>query len=295
MGPADVADMRAKLGLDHGIAIQFVVYAKQILSGDLGQSFITGRPVAQDLAQRLPASLELAVCGFALATLVALPLGVAAALKPGGLVDHACRAMSVLGGALPGFVTGLALIYVFYFRLGWASEPTGMIDAMIPQPAAFTGLPLIDAAISGDAKAFISAAGKLALPSLTMAIFALAPLARITRSAMIETLSSDYILSARALGLRPATVVIRYGLGNALLPVLTLLGMVFSSMLGANVVVEKVFAWPGVGSYAIDALQGADYAAVQGFVLAVAAVFTAVNLIVDILCLVVDPRSARTA
>jgi peptide/nickel transport system permease protein len=293
MGHAEMMALRIKLGLDQDILTQFVRYAGQIARGDLGRSFITGDAVASDLLHRLPASLELAFGGLLLGVLVALPLGIAAAARPGSAVDHLCRAVSVLGGALPPFVVGLGLIYLFYFRLGWAPEPTGQIEALAVPPPTVTGLLLIDSTLAADRAAFVSAAAHLALPSATMALFALAPLARITRAAMLAVLSSDYIRSARALGLPPRTVLLCYALGNALAPVLTALGLVFSTMLGANVVVEKVFAWPGIGAYALDALQAADYAAVQGFVLVVAAVFAVVNLAVDLLCGLIDPRAAR--
>lgn len=295
MGPDEIAALRVKLGLDHDVATQFVIYAGQLMRGDLGRAFTTGDTVANDLLHRLPASLELAFGGLILAAVIGVPLGIAAAARQGSAVDHLCRALSVVGGALPSFVTGLVLIYVFYFRLGWAPEPTGQLDAMQAAPHAVTGFLLLDCALTGDGAAFASAAGRLVLPCATMALFALAPLARITRASMLGVLSSDYVRSARALGLPPRTVLLRYALGNALLPVVTTLGLVFSYMLGANVVVEKVFAWPGIGAYALDALQAADYAAVQGFVLVVATIFAAVNLLVDMLCGLIDPRVTSAA
>ncbi len=294
MGPADIAALRVKLGLDRSLPVQFAIYAWQLLHGDFGHSFVTGNPVALDLLHRLPASLELAFGGILVAAVLGMPLGIAAALRPGSATDLVCRAIAVLGGALPGFVIGIVLIYVFYFRLSWAPEPTGQIDAMLRAPPTVTGFVVIDSLLAGNGQAFASAAGRIALPSLTMALFALGPVVRMTRSAMVVALSSDYIRSARALGL-PGKTVLHYALDNAGASLITMFGLVFSYMLGANVVVEKVFAWPGIGAYALDALQAADYASVQGFILVVAAVFAVVNLTVDILCGLVDPRIGRAA
>ncbi|WP_227323637.1 ABC transporter permease [Acidisoma silvae] len=294
MGAADIAALRAKLGLDRSLPVQFGLYAWQLLHGDFGHSFVTGNPVALDLLQRLPASLELACGGLLIAAVIGMPLGIAAALRPGSLFDTACRALAVLGGALPGFVIGVFLIYLCYFKLSWAPEPTGQIDAALSAPRIVTGFLVIDSLLAGNMTAFASALGRMVLPSLTMALFALAPVMRMTRAAMVTALASDYIRSSRALGL-PNRLVLRYALENAGAPLITMFGLIFSYMLGANVVVEKVFAWPGIGAYALDGLQAADYSAVQGFILVVAAVFAAVNLLVDLLCGWADPRIPRAA
>ena len=294
-GPAEIAELKHQMGLDRPLPEQLAIYARAVVAGDLGRSFTTGRPVAADLAERLPASLELTFVALALAALVGLPLGVVAALRPGSWIDQASRAVSVIGAALPAFVVGLALIYVFYFGLGVAPEPIGQIDPWLTPPRVVTGVLLIDSLLAHNGAAFLSALARLALPAATMALFALAPLVRITRAAMIETLSSDYLKAARALGLPRRTILLHYALSNAAAPILTALGMVFSYMLGANVLVEKLFAWPGISAYAVDALMAADYAPVQGFVLTVAILFTLVNLGVDILHGLVDPRVLRGA
>ena len=169
----------------------------------------------------------------------------------------------------------------------------GRLDGWLTPPRAVTGALLIDSLIARDGVAFLSAFGRLILPATTMALFAIAPLIRITRSALIEVLSSDFIRAARALGLRRRTILLHYGLRNAAAPILTALGLVFSYMLGANVLVEKVFAWPGISSYAVDALMSADYAPVQGFVLTVATLFTLVNLVIDIVQGLVNPQIRR--
>jgi peptide/nickel transport system permease protein len=285
-----VAALRARMGLDLPLWRQFLAYLAQLARGDLGQSIQTGQPVAADLLQRLPASAELTLVALAAALLLALPLGIAAALRPGSAIDHACRVLGVAGVALPSFVTGLLLIYVFYFRLGLAPEPIGRLDPFAIPPPRVTGFLLLDTLLAGDGAGFLAAARQLVLPAATMALFALAPLARMTRAAMLDVLGSDFIRAARAHGLGRRRIVLSYALRNALLPVVTTLGMVFSGMLGANVLVERVFAWPGMGSYALDALMGLDYAPVQGFMLVMAGLMVGVNLLADLLCAVIDPR-----
>lgn len=288
---ATIQAIRAHLGLDQPLWRQFLIYAGQLLQGDLGNSISTGQPVARDMLQRLPASAELTFLAFFLAIAVALPLGVLAALRPGSLVDHACRIIATAGVSLPTFVSGLLLIYLFYYLLGVAPEPIGRLDPFAAAPASITGFLLVDTLLAGDTEGFRSALAQLVLPSATMALFALAPLARMTRASMLGTLNSEFIRTARANGLRWHTVVLSYALRNAMLPIITTLGLVFSYMLGANVLVERVFAWPGVGSYALDSLLSLDYAPVQGFMLVMAAIFVLVNLLVDICYALVDPRA----
>jgi peptide/nickel transport system permease protein len=286
-----IAAVRAKLGLDLPLWQQFLVYLGHLAQGDLGQSISTGQPVAAELLRRLPASAELTLLGFAMAILVALPLGIAAALRPGSVVDHVCRLLGTAGASLPPFVSGLLLIYIFYFQLGVAPEPIGRTDPFAVLPASVTGFLTIDTLLAGDAAGFLAAVRQLVLPAFTMALFALAPLARMTRASMLGVLSGEFIRAARANGLRRRKIVFSYALRNALLPVVTTLGMVFSNMLGANVLVERVFAWPGMGSYALDALVALDYAPVQGFMLAMAFIFVGVNTMVDLLHAVIDPRT----
>lgn len=288
---ATIQAIRVHLGLDQPLWRQFLIYVGQLLQGDLGRSITTGQPVMADMIQRLPASAELTFVAFGLAVAVALPLGIAAALRPGSLVDHACRLVATAGVSLPTFVSGLLLIYLFYYLLGWSPEPIGRLDPFAVAPRAVTGFLLVDTVLAGDGEGFRSALSQLILPSVTMALFALAPLARMTRASMLAALSSDFIRTARANGLRWRTVVLSYALRNALLPIITTLGLVFSYMLGANVLVERVFAWPGVGSYALDSLLSLDYAPVQGFMLIMAAIFVLVNLLVDLAYALVDPRS----
>ncbi|NMG35605.1 ABC transporter permease subunit [Azoarcus sp. TTM-91] len=298
-GPAGsteaIEEIRVKLGLDRSLPEQFVSYVGDLVRGDWGNSLTTGQPVLAEIADRLPASLELTLVGLLLAVVVAIPLGVLAATRPGSWIDHLCRGITTAGVSLPTFFTGLLLAYVFYFLLGWAPSPLGRLDPYTTAPDFVTGFYLIDSLIAGELDTFVSAAKQLILPAITLALFVLAPLARMTRASMLGVLSADFIRTARASGLRPTTVLFTYAFRNALLPVLTTLGMVFSFLLGSNVLVEKVFAWPGIGSFAIEALVASDYAPVQGFVLAMALLYVLLNLLIDVAYGLVDPRARLEA
>ena len=290
-----IAQVRSQLGLDKPLLEQFFLYVAGLAHGDMGLSLTTGQPVAQELLARLPASLEMVLLALLLACAIALPLGVLAATRPGSWIDQLCRLVTTAGVSLPTFFTGLLLAYVFYFLLGWAPSPMGRLDPMFSPPATVTGLYLVDAALAGDPAMWWASLKQLILPVLTMAIFVLAPIARMTRASMLSVLSADFIRTARASGLSSTTVLVTYALRNALLPVVTTLGMVFGFMLGSSVIVEKVFGWPGVGSYAIDALTASDYAPVQGFVLAMGVLFVLLNLLVDLLYGLIDPRVSVTS
>ena len=293
-GPAATTEaiqqVRVKLGLDKPLFIQFVRYVEDLARGDLGNSLTTGQPVGHEIKTRLPASAELTLLGLIVSVVIAVPLGVLAATRPNSLIDHACRVIATAGVSLPVFFTGLILIYVFYYHLGWAPPPLGRLDIFYSPPPHVTGFYLIDSLIAGDGELFVAALKQLILPALTLAIFSLAPIARMTRASMLAVLSSDFVRTARASGLAPFTVVITYAFRNAMLPVITTLGMVFSFLLGANVLVEKVFAWPGIGSFAVEALIASDFAPLQGFVLTMAVMYVALNLLIDILYGVIDPR-----
>jgi len=293
-GPAadeqSIEETRRALGLDRSLPEQFLRYLADLATGDLGQSISTGQPVLEDLLRRLPASLELTLFGLLFAFTVAVPLGILAATRPNSLVDHLCRIIVTLGVCLPVFFTGLFLVYVFYYLLEWAPSPLGRLDIFFLEPPHVTGLFTVDSLIAGDLETFQAALAQLILPAITLGLFALAPIARITRASMLQALGSDYVRTARASGLDRRKILFVYAFRNALLPIMTTLGMVFSFLLGANVLVEKVFAWPGIGSFAIEALVVSDYAAVQGFVISMALLYVLLNLIIDITYGLVDPR-----
>ena len=288
--PEAIEQVRKQLGLDRSLPEQFFLYVGGLFRGDFGTSLTTGQPVLQELVTRLPASVEMVLLALVVACSIALPLGVMAATRPGSWIDQLCRLVTTAGVSLPTFFTGLLLAYVFYFLLGWAPAPLGRLDPIYSPPPQITGLYLIDGLLGGDPGLWWAALKQLILPVLTMALFVLAPIARMTRASMLQVLSSDFVRTARASGLSNTTVRVRYALRNALLPVVTTLGMVFGFMLGSSVIIEKVFGWPGVGSYAIDALTASDYAPVQGFVLAMGVLFVLLNLLVDLLYTLIDPR-----
>ena len=285
-----VEQVRVKLGLDKPLIVQFGRYLNDLVHGDLGSSLTTGQSVATEIKARLPASAELTLLGLIVSVIVAVPLGILAATRPGSLVDHACRVVTTAGVSLPVFFTGLILVYVFYYLLGWAPAPLGRLGIFYSAPPQVTGFYLIDSLLAGDLELFAASLKQLVLPAATLAIFSLAPIARMTRASMLAVLSSDFVRTARASGLSPFTVTVTYAFRNAVLPVITTLGMVFSFLLGANVLVEKVFAWPGIGSFAVEALIASDFAPVQGFVLTMAVMYVALNLMIDILYGFVDPR-----
>jgi ABC-type dipeptide/oligopeptide/nickel transport system permease component len=288
--PQAIAEIKKQLGLDRSLPDQFARYVGDLSKGNLGQSLTTGQPVLADLAARLPASAELTLFGLVLSLLIAVPLGVVAAVRQGSWVDHLCRVVVTAGVSLPVFFTGLILVYVFYFLLQWSPAPLGRLDVFASAPPTVTGFYLIDSLVARDGETFRAALAQLLLPGITLAVFSLAPIARITRASMLSALSSEFVRTARAAGLPPRTVIVTYAFRNAMLPVVTTLGMVFSFLLGANVLVEKVFAWPGVGSYAIEALIASDYAPVQGFVLAMAMLYIVLNLLIDLTYGLIDPR-----
>jgi dipeptide transport system permease protein len=285
-----IEQIRATLGLDQPLIVQFFHYVVDLAHGDLGKSLTTGQPVADEIRARLPASAELTLLGLIVSMAIAIPLGIMAATKPGSIIDHTCRIVTTAGVSLPVFFTGLILVYVFYYQLGWAPAPLGRLDVFFSPPPNVTGFYLIDSLVAGQGETFMAALKQLILPALTLGIFSLAPIARMTRASMLAVLSSDFVRTARASGLTPFTVVVTYAFRNAMLPVITTLGMVFSFLLGANVLVEKVFAWPGIGSFAVEALIASDFAPLQGFVLTMAVMYVALNLIIDILYGIIDPR-----
>src|SRR5260370_34432935 len=241
--------------------------------GVLGSSLAPGEQLRSELLTRLRASVELTLSALLLSVAIAVPLGIVASVRPGPWIDHLCRIVATAGVSLPVFFTGLLLVYLLYYLAGWAPAPLGRLDVFNSAPTRWTGFYLVDSLLAGDFATFRAAFAQLILPAATMAIFALAPLARITRAAMLAALSSDFIRTARASGLSRRRVVYVYAFPNAVLPVITTLGMVFSFMLGANVLVEKVFAWPGIGSFAIEALIASDYAPGQGFGLTMALLY----------------------
>lgn len=290
--PQSIEQIRHQLGLDRSVAEQFLTYLHQLARGDLGKSLTSGQPVLDDLVNRLPASLELTLAALLLASAIGIFLGVGASLKPGGTVDRLCSLIATASQAIPTFFLGLLLVFVFYYLLGWAPAPLGRLDLLYSTPKDVTGFWLIDTLLEGDPHAFIGVARQLMLPVTTLAVFGIGPIARMTRASMIEVLGSDFVRMARAAGLPARKVLWTYAFRAVIVPILNTIGMVFSFMLGANVLVEKVFGWPGVGAYAIESVLASDFAPIQGFVLLMAGLYVVINLLIDIVAVSFDPRVA---
>jgi peptide/nickel transport system permease protein len=290
--PASIEEIRHKLGLDRSPVEQFFAYLGDLTRGDLGQSLTSGQPVLSDLVNRLPASLELTLSALVLAALIGVGLGVAAALKPRGVMDRLCSLVSTAGQAVPTFFLGLMLVFVFYYLLGWAPAPLGRLDIIYSTPNDITGFWLIDTLIAGDTDAFVGVVRQLILPVTTLALFGIGPIARMTRASMIEALGSDSVRMARAAGLPRRKVLWVYAFRAVVVPILNTIGTVFSFLLGANVLVEKVFGWPGIGAYAIESVLASDFAPIQGFVLLMAALYVVINLVIDVVAMLLDPRVA---
>jgi len=276
-------------GLDRPLPEQFFYYLANILRGDLGESFTTRRPVLRDLAQYLPATIELSFAAFAVSVVFGVPLGVWAALRHNRSADHAARLISLVGAASPIFWTGLIALYTFYYLLHWLPGP-GQLDPHQAFPPIVTGFLLVDSLLAGRIDAFVSALGHIILPALVLGWFIMGLTARTTRSSLLEVLSADYLRTARAKGLGERRVIGLHALRNALIPVLTVTGLAFASLLSGAVLTETVFAWPGIGRYAVTAATRLDYPAILGVTLLTAVVYLSVNFVVDVLYGVLDPR-----
>jgi peptide/nickel transport system permease protein len=268
---------------------QYAVYMGGLLRGDLGLSVTTRRPVADDLAQFLPATIELTVTAFLITVLVGIPVGILSAARRGGMFDHASRLVSIAGVSLPVFWLGLVLQVLFYKHLGLLPIG-GRLGTLDIAPERVTGSYLIDSLLAGDLELFWSSFVHLILPALTLAAGSVAVVTRMMRASILETMSADYVRTARAKGLTESSLLRRHVVRNAFIPTLTVLGLQVGYLLAGNFLVESVFNWPGIGLYAIDAIANLDYAAIMGVTLVVSVVYVAVNLIVDILYVVLDPR-----
>ena len=282
--------IRAQLGLADPLPVQFLHYLSDLLHFDLGMSFTTGRSVGADLWDRLPATLELGMVGLVLGIAAGVPLGVLAAVNRERWPDFLVRGVTLGGMALPQFWIGLVLIWIFFVSLGWLPGPVGRLPIGVAAPPRATGFLLIDSLLAGDVHVWWLAAQQLVLPGLTLGLSTLAPIARVTRSSMVEAMQSDYIRTAIAMGHGRAALWFRYGLRNALLPVVTLIGGVAGHVLGGAVLLESIFGWPGLGQYALQAIERSDFAALQGFVIYASLLYVLAFLAVDVLYMVIDPR-----
>ncbi len=284
-----VAAITEQLGLDLPIYEQYIRYMQQLLSGDLGDSLRTSNSVAVDLGARWPATIELASSALVLALCWSVPFGIVSALRRRSISDRLANFFSGLGVSVPEFWLGYILLLVFFGILGWAPAAIGRTLGEVPER--ITGLYTIDSLIAGDWEAFKAAAKQLILPAATLALTVGAPLLRITRGFMRETMASHHIRSARALGVPEWSIVLRHALPNVLLPVSTMVAIMYGYLLGGTVLVEFVFAWPGIGKYAVDAINASDFAPVLVVVLLSALSYLLVYLVMDILHFVIDPRT----
>jgi peptide/nickel transport system permease protein len=284
---SQLRQIRTELGLDRPLTDQYFRYVRQLAQGDLGNSLVTGRPILTELADRLPATLELMFCALLCSLAIGIPLGAFAATRKGNWIDHLIRAGAAAGVSVPAFWLAPLLILLFYSKLGWLPG-SGRLD--VDQPATVTGFLLIDTLLAGDGRAFVDAISHLALPVLTLALLDAGAVARLVRGQMIEVLGEEYIRTARASGLPPRMVIIRHALRNALIPLITVLGLSIAQMLYGSVIIESLFAWPGTGNYVVTAIFNLDFPVVMGFALLASVAYVGVNLIVDLLYMALDPR-----
>ncbi len=286
-----VARVREELGLNKPLYMQFGIYIQKVAHGDFGTSVLTANPVLQDIARTFPATLELATLGILIGVTVGVPLGVWAAVRRGGLVDQLVRVMGLIGYSVPIFWLGLMALVLFYARLGWVGGP-GRIDVVYQytlQPV--TGLLLVDAALGGEWEAFRNALSHLILPASLLGYFSLAYISRMTRSFMLNELSQEYVVAARAKGLSETRIIWRHALRNAMVPLVTVIALSYAGLLEGSVLTETVFAWPGLGLYLTNSLQNADMNAVLGATIVVGSVFIGLNLVSDLLYQLLDPRT----
>jgi len=286
---AQIAAFRAEYGLDKPVVDQYFIYVNGLLRGDLGKSIRTRRPVAADLRDFFPATLELSLAALLVSVLVGIPAGAWSAIARNRLPDHFVRVFSLTGGSLPIFWLGLILIGFFYGRLGWLPGG-GRIDRVIEPPLSITGLYVLDSLLTSNIPALQSSLQHLILPAFTLGYFSTAVIARMMRSSMLEVMRQDYMLTARAKGLRLNAAVIKHGLRNALIPTLTIIGVTFGSLLSGAVLTETIFSWPGLGRYATASAISLDFPAVMGVTLLAAVIYPVANLLVDLGYHWLDPR-----
>ena len=281
---------RVAMGLDRPLHEQFWIYLSSLAGGDFGTSVVTARPVADDIARYFPATIELATAAILIGVLAGVPAGVAAAAHRDRWPDHLIRLLSLLGYSAPAFWLGMIALLVFYAGLGWAAGP-GRIDVFyedIVTPV--TGFLLVDAALDGEWEILRNAFSHLVLPALVLGTFSMAYITRMTRSLMIEQLGQEYVVAARAKGLSEARIVWRHALGNAAVPLVTVIALSYGGLLEGSVLTETVFAWPGLGGYLTNSLLSADMNAVLGSTLVIGVVFLALNMLADLVYAMLDPR-----
>jgi peptide/nickel transport system permease protein len=286
-----VARVREEMGLNKPRLEQFAIYVSKAVQGDFGRSVLTTNPVMQDIRKTFPATLELATCGILIGAGLGVPLGVWAAVRRGGAADQAVRIMGLIGYSVPIFWLGLMALVVFYAKLGWVGGP-GRIDVAFEYSVpAVTNLLLVDAALAGEWEAFGNAFSHLILPASLLGYFSLAYISRMTRSFMLNELTQEYVVAARAKGLSESRIIWRHALRNAWVPLVTVIALSYAGLLEGSVLTETVFAWPGLGLYITNSLQNADMNAVLGGTIVVGTIFIGLNLLSDVVYRLLDPRT----
>lgn len=286
--PTQIEALREQMGLNEPLPLQYLAFLGKLLRFDFGRSIISGIPITQEIAVRWPATFELSVAAMIVAMVLGIPAGIIAAVRKNGWIDNIAMSTSLLGVSLPVYWLGLLLIYLFAVNLRWL-PPSGRLSVGVDfRP--FTGFYLLDTLLQFNFTAFGDVLVHLILPAITLGTIPLAIIARITRSAMLEVLSQDYIRTARAKGLMERWVIMKHALKNALLPVVTIVGLQFGTLLSGAILTETIFSWPGIGSWIYEGILNRDYPVVQGGVVFVAIVFVLINLLVDISYAFLDPR-----
>ena len=288
MSPERHAEISRQLGLDRPMVVQYLDYLWGVMQGDFGRSITTKEPILDQFATLFPATLELSICAILLAIILGIPAGIFAALKRGSFIDQSLMGSALVGYSMPIFWWGLLLIILFAGILQW-TPVSGRISLMFYFPDV-TGFMLIDSLLSGQAGAFKSAMSHLILPTIVLGTVPLAVIARQTRSAMLEVLSEDYVRTARAKGLPARRVVGVHALRNALIPVVTTIGLQVGALLAGAILTETIFSWPGIGKWMVDSVSRRDYPVIQGGLLLIAAIIMIVNLVVDVLYGLINPR-----
>lgn len=287
--PEVLARIRVELGLDRPVWVQYGLYVDRLLHGDLGTSIRSGRPVADELMERLPATVELALSSFAMIVAAGLSLGVAAALGARRWPDHLIRTLSTIAISAPTFWIGVVLLAIFFGALGWL-PPGGRLDPGLLDAPSVTRLYVLDGLLTGRLDLVGDALAHLALPAATLALASSGSAIRLVRASMLDVLHEDYVRRARAAGLGEATVVLRYALPTALIPFVTAMALYLADLLAGAVVTEIIFGWPGLGSYTLEAIAGLDFPAIMGFTLLAAVFYTVANQLVDLIYGLLDPR-----
>lgn len=287
--PEVVAAFRARWGLDKSPVEQYFTYLGNLLQGDLGVSIKTRQPIIDDISKFLPATIELATFSMVIGIGMGIGLGIVSAIWRNSPIDYLGRVFSLIGVSFPVFLLALVALNVFYVQLGWVAGP-GRLDVIVRPPPHVTGMYTLDSIIAGRWDIFRNAVSHLILPGLVLGSYVSGIIARITRSSLLEVLGSDYIRTARSKGLKERTVIGRHGLANALIPVVTVIGLSYGSLLSGAVLTESIFAWPGIGRYMFRASTSQDFPAIMGISILIALIYVGVNFVVDILYYFLDPR-----